>query len=172
LISKIIEVADICCHGRVVSVLEGGYGKTQKRESERLSSHSDVNSTNNYNLLDKAVFSESVMRHLRALIDPYGIHITCFSFFFKKKDFMIGLTISVYLPLDVSGEILYFYYFQTLKNDTLDTGLMTMTQPMKIKFIKCGLLPTSNPIYLTLVSDERQMGCELMNSTKTYYHIP
>jgi hypothetical protein len=87
LISKIIEVADICCHGRVVSVLEGGYGKTQKRESERLSSHSDVNSTNNYNLLDKAVFSESVMRHLRALIDPYGIHITCFSFFFLKKDY-------------------------------------------------------------------------------------
>jgi acetoin utilization deacetylase AcuC-like enzyme len=82
LISKIIEVADICCHGRVVSVLEGGYGRTPKRESERLSSNSNVNSKSNDILLDKAVFSESVMRHLRALIDPYGMHITFLFFFF------------------------------------------------------------------------------------------
>jgi hypothetical protein len=71
-IMKIMEVADICCHGRVVSVLEGGYGRTPKRESENLSSSS--NTTSSSSLLDKAVFSESVMRHLRALIDPYGMH--------------------------------------------------------------------------------------------------
>jgi len=64
---KVMEVADICCHGRVVSVLEGGYGRTPRRESDRLSASSAKNSS----VLDKTVFSESVMRHLRSLIDPY-----------------------------------------------------------------------------------------------------
>ena len=62
-----MEVADICCHGRVVSVLEGGYGRTPRRERDRLSASSAKNSS----VLDKTVFSESVMRHLRSLIDPY-----------------------------------------------------------------------------------------------------
>jgi len=61
---KVMEVADICCHGRVVSVLEGGYGRTR---SDRLSATSAKSSS----VLDKSVFSESVMRHLRSLIDPY-----------------------------------------------------------------------------------------------------
>jgi hypothetical protein len=85
---------------------------------------------------------------------------------------MIGLTTSVYLPLDASGEILNLHYFQTLKSDTLDIGWMTMTHMMKIKFIKCGLLSTSNLMYLNPFLDERKMGCELTNSTKTYYRIP
>jgi hypothetical protein len=84
LASKIIEVADICCHGRVVSVLEGGYGRTPKRESERLGNNSNTNSKGDNVMLDKTVFSESVMRHLRALIDPYGMHI---SFFFRVNCF-------------------------------------------------------------------------------------
>jgi hypothetical protein len=50
-------------------VLEGGYGRTPRRESDRL--NSNPNNKSNINLLDKAVFSECVMRHLRALIDPY-----------------------------------------------------------------------------------------------------
>lgn len=57
---KILEIADICCQGRVVSVLEGGYGRTpvNKDEDKRL---------------DKSMFAESAVRHLQALIDPYDI---------------------------------------------------------------------------------------------------
>jgi len=66
-----MEVADICCHGRVVSVLEGGYGRTPRRESERLNSNAGPSSKSR--LLDKTVFAESAMRHLRALIDPYDV---------------------------------------------------------------------------------------------------
>jgi len=67
---KIMEVADICCQGRVVSVLEGGYGRTPRDGNG--SSSSESNKNNNKGLLDKSVFAESAMRHLRALIDPYN----------------------------------------------------------------------------------------------------
>jgi hypothetical protein len=50
-----MEVADICCQGRVVSVLEGGYGMSRGDESD---------------LLDKTMISECAMKHLQALIDP------------------------------------------------------------------------------------------------------
>ena len=57
---KILEIADICCHGRVVSVLEGGYGKTPSASS------SDQELP-----LDKSSFSECALRHVHAMIDPY-----------------------------------------------------------------------------------------------------
>lgn len=52
---KILEIADICCQGRVVSVLEGGYGRTP------------VMGTG----LDRTLFAECAIRHLQAMIDPY-----------------------------------------------------------------------------------------------------
>lgn len=55
---KILEIADICCHGRVVSVLEGGYGRTPVVPGAE-------------NTLDRTVFAECAVRHLQALIDPY-----------------------------------------------------------------------------------------------------
>lgn len=57
---KIMEVADICCHGRVVTVLEGGYGSANE-------------SSNENSLLDKGMISECAMRHLQALIDPHNV---------------------------------------------------------------------------------------------------
>jgi acetoin utilization deacetylase AcuC-like enzyme len=57
---KIMEIADICCQGRVVSVLEGGYGTTPPAGSN------DPNEP-----LDKSTFSECAMRHVHAMIDPY-----------------------------------------------------------------------------------------------------
>lgn len=57
---KILEIADICCQGRVVSVLEGGYGKTAPAQSD----NAEVP-------LDKSLFSECAMRHVHAMIDPY-----------------------------------------------------------------------------------------------------
>ena len=62
---KILEIADICCHGRVVSVLEGGYGRTPA---------ASVGIPNDgSNPLDKSVFSECAMRHVHAMIDPYDV---------------------------------------------------------------------------------------------------
>jgi hypothetical protein len=57
---KILEIADICCQGRVVSVLEGGYGKTPATANPEASQP-----------LDKSMFSECAMRHVHAMIDPY-----------------------------------------------------------------------------------------------------
>ncbi len=56
-----MEVADICCQGRVVSVLEGGYGKPTNSGGD---------------LLDKSMISECAMKHLQALIDPYAVTST------------------------------------------------------------------------------------------------
>lgn len=56
---KIMEVADICCHGRLVSVLEGGYGQP--------------NENNPDSLLDKSMISECARAHLQALIDPNDV---------------------------------------------------------------------------------------------------
>jgi hypothetical protein len=58
---KILEIADICCHGRVVSVLEGGYGRTP----------TNVKPDATNVPLDKGVLGDCAIRHLHALIDPY-----------------------------------------------------------------------------------------------------
>jgi acetoin utilization deacetylase AcuC-like enzyme len=61
---KILEIADICCHGRVVSVLEGGYGRTPAAPQV---------AQGQGNALDRTVFAECAIRHLHALIDPYDL---------------------------------------------------------------------------------------------------
>jgi hypothetical protein len=61
-----MEIADICCQGRVISILEGGYGRTPKREK--------VDEKNkDLDVLDKTIFSECAARHLQALVDPYDL---------------------------------------------------------------------------------------------------
>jgi len=55
-----MEVADICCQGRVVSILEGGYGRPREENSESC-------------LLDKTMISECAMGHIQALIDPHDV---------------------------------------------------------------------------------------------------
>lgn len=59
---KVMEIADICCQGRVVSVLEGGYGRTPP---------ASVMSPGEGLPLDKSAFSECAIRHLHAMVDPY-----------------------------------------------------------------------------------------------------
>ena len=61
-----MEVADICCQGRVVSVLEGGYGHTPSAEN-----------TNQDVLLDKTIFTECAAQHLWAFVDPYNVEKRC-----------------------------------------------------------------------------------------------
>lgn len=58
---KILEIADMCCHGRVVSVLEGGYGRTPDNKVEE----------GGEDKLDRTIFAECAVRHLHALVDPY-----------------------------------------------------------------------------------------------------
>jgi acetoin utilization deacetylase AcuC-like enzyme len=60
---KILEIADICCQGRVVSVLEGGYGRTPPTAAASGDAHPP---------LDKTIFAECAIRHLHAMIDPYN----------------------------------------------------------------------------------------------------
>jgi len=59
----VLEVADICCQGRVVSVLEGGYGRTRTPTDPSIRAAKQS--------LDKTIFSECAIRHLHALVDPY-----------------------------------------------------------------------------------------------------
>lgn len=59
---KVLEIADICCQGRVVSVLEGGYGR-----------HPPTGNYDPTKPLDKSLFSECAMRHVHAMIDPYNV---------------------------------------------------------------------------------------------------
>ena len=61
---KILEIADICCSGKVVSVLEGGYGMSNPSNSDS----EDISPG-----LDRSLFSECAIRHLHALIDPYDL---------------------------------------------------------------------------------------------------
>jgi acetoin utilization deacetylase AcuC-like enzyme len=53
---KILEIADICCQGRVVSVLEGGYGRSTPGAGLEL---------------DRSNLAECALRHLHAMVDPY-----------------------------------------------------------------------------------------------------
>lgn len=67
---KILEIADICCSGRVVSVLEGGYGRSPLPPQSTASSQ---DSSSQQQALDRSIFSECAVRHLHALVDPYDV---------------------------------------------------------------------------------------------------
>ncbi|KAL7549185.1 hypothetical protein ACHAWF_012454 [Thalassiosira exigua] len=70
---KVCEVADICCDGRVVSVLEGGYGRTPPTipAPPLLGDETGGVSTPVKQKLDKSFFSECALQHLKGLVDPY-----------------------------------------------------------------------------------------------------
>ena len=74
--TKICEVADICCDGRVVSVLEGGYGKTPSAVpppplvDNGSATESDAGVAPQG--LDRSLIGDCAMEHLRGLIDPYS----------------------------------------------------------------------------------------------------
>jgi len=60
---KILEIADMCCNGRVVSVLEGGYGSSQQATEDNAPPRP----------LDRSLFAECAVRHLHAMVDPYDV---------------------------------------------------------------------------------------------------
>lgn len=68
-------MADICCQGRVVSVLEGGYGRTPPAipAPPLLFGGAGGDIPDGVKrALDKSGFAECAMQHLKGLIDPYG----------------------------------------------------------------------------------------------------
>jgi acetoin utilization deacetylase AcuC-like enzyme len=92
---KVCEVADLCCNGRIVSVLEGGYGRsvTSKRSESATTSSSvgssisssstsvaavngatmnDLSNGDRFSL-DRSLLAHCATKHLQALIDPYGV---------------------------------------------------------------------------------------------------
>lgn len=74
-IPQICEVADICCDGRVVSVLEGGYGRTPPPVPAPPFFGSDSAEEQQEQVkqkLDKTFFSECAIQHLKGLVDPYN----------------------------------------------------------------------------------------------------
>jgi acetoin utilization deacetylase AcuC-like enzyme len=70
-IHQICEVADICCNGRVVSVLEGGYGKTPPQIPPPPLAGTML-APEVSQPLEKSFFSECAMHHLKGLVDPYA----------------------------------------------------------------------------------------------------
>jgi acetoin utilization deacetylase AcuC-like enzyme len=66
---QILHIADICCQGRVVSILEGGYGRTPTPlgESGAVAQGGTATATT----LDRSIFGDCAIRHLHALVDPY-----------------------------------------------------------------------------------------------------
>ena len=69
---QILEIADICCQGRVVSVLEGGYGRTSRLQPQAAASATDsAGGDSKLPKLDKSVFAECAFQHVQALVDPF-----------------------------------------------------------------------------------------------------
>ena len=61
--TELLKVADLCCNGRIVSVLEGGYGSYPSKKQ----------STGGRGVgLDRNILSECSAAHVDRLIDPYG----------------------------------------------------------------------------------------------------
>lgn len=82
---QVCEVADICCHGRVVSVLEGGYGRTPQQVPGPPLSDGATPDPTLRRALDKSFFSECAMQHLKGLIDPYAENIQAVNNSSKRK---------------------------------------------------------------------------------------
>lgn len=82
--TEIVRVADLCCHGRLVTVLEGGYGSLREsvltlsecnrlsRSAHNASEEIDRSLVNiSEDLLDHSCLSSCAMSHVSRLIDPY-----------------------------------------------------------------------------------------------------
>jgi acetoin utilization deacetylase AcuC-like enzyme len=73
--SQILEIADICCQGRVVSVLEGGYGRTSRQQAQAAAAATASDNAGDDDSaepkLDKSVFAECAFQHVQALVDPF-----------------------------------------------------------------------------------------------------
>ena len=76
--SEIMKIADICCAGRVVSVLEGGYGSYPPRQMpsaippRRAGTRADSSPENAKPVLDRDLLAQSAASHVHRLVDTYS----------------------------------------------------------------------------------------------------
>ena len=95
--SEILRIADICCDGKVVSVLGGGYGSSEtyksfvsktKHKQDKESKSNPTSATaqaggqesfnsahsQEYSGISRSLLANSAVSHLKRLIDPYEDH--------------------------------------------------------------------------------------------------
>jgi acetoin utilization deacetylase AcuC-like enzyme len=75
--SEILKIADICCAGRVVSVLEGGYGsysESRQAQQQKVASTRSKRSAPEEQKpsLDRHVLASAASSHVHRLVDTYG----------------------------------------------------------------------------------------------------
>ncbi len=75
--SVLQQVAEKCCDGRIVSVLEGGYGSFQEPCAKKNRKNESKNDSDEQlaRPLDRTGLVEAAIVHLSALIDPYSVLI-------------------------------------------------------------------------------------------------
>ena len=61
LTDKINNVANLCCDGRVVSVLEGGYGRWTRRRNGNMTEF----------VIDRTLLADNCTAHIRAMVGNY-----------------------------------------------------------------------------------------------------
>jgi SHAQKYF class myb-like DNA-binding protein len=72
--TEIMKVADLCCSGRVVSVLEGGYGSYNEHKHVRPTRQKPlvVSTTPETDLMNRALLAGAASSHVHRLVDPYA----------------------------------------------------------------------------------------------------
>lgn len=81
---EIMKIADICCGGRLVSVLEGGYGEydhrtnntksyaTRTRTQQQSTGAVEIDAHAVETIMNRNRLADGVAAHVHRLIDPYG----------------------------------------------------------------------------------------------------
>lgn len=74
--TEIMRVADLCCHGRLVSVLEGGYGNisTKPLPKQHKGANGNANPTVPFptdSAMNRSSLCGSAIAHIKRLVDPY-----------------------------------------------------------------------------------------------------
>lgn len=72
--TEIMKVADMCCNGRVVSVLEGGYGSYNEHKHVRPTRQKPlvVSTVPDADLMNRALLAGAASSHVHRLVDPYA----------------------------------------------------------------------------------------------------
>jgi len=83
--SEVMKIADLCCSGKLVSVLEGGYGEyerpsgkgnSSRAPSARLGARHGAATNHidglNESAMNRDLLAASAVSHVHRLIDPYG----------------------------------------------------------------------------------------------------
>jgi hypothetical protein len=70
-----MRIADLCCNGRLVSVLEGGYGCIAAQNHKPRTRDSSSRQPNGLgdSFMNRTSLANAAVAHVRRLVDPYEI---------------------------------------------------------------------------------------------------